>query len=152
SAEALSLDRFLRLLDTLRPRALRVVRARLEQAEPAAALDQWLAADRALLVQDLRALARLAVLAHVRAVLALRVARAAHEGPEAARLVDQVALVAQRALLVGVGRRRLLSRAEHPLQRAVEVLDHRHPLALTALDLVEPLLERGRVVVVGDRL
>src|SRR5205823_3828118 len=63
-----------RLLDALRSRALGVVGARFEGTEPSAPLDHRLAADRARLVQDLRALPRLAVLAHVRAVVAVRVA------------------------------------------------------------------------------
>src|SRR5207302_5475419 len=225
--------------------ALRVVGARLEQAEPAAPLDERLAAAGARLGEHLRALARLAVLAHVRPViavgvararderpvasgpldqlafptlrallagelgfglgialdvlafrvagaadelsvapgaqlertparrahlveelrllrlafgreraaeLALRVARAAHERAEAARLADEMSLVAQRADLVGVGGGRLLGGAEHPLQRAVEVLHHRHPFLVAALHIVEALLELRRVVVVGDAL
>src|SRR6266581_7108992 len=232
--------------DALRARALGVVGAGLEQPEPAAPLDERLAADRARLVQNLGPLAPLAVLADVgpvravgvaragdeRAVpacpldqvplpalrallagrlrftlrrvaldvlalgiagaadelavaagaqlqrpaaagaglvqqlglrrlplrreraaeLALRVARAAHERAEPACLADEVPLVAQRADLVGVGRRGLLSGAEHALQRPVEVLDHGYPLLLAALDLVQALFELGRVFVVGDGL
>src|SRR5437867_2998087 len=140
------------LLDALGTGALRVVGAGLEEPEPAASFDKRLAADRAGLVEDLRPLARLAVLAHVRPVLALGVARAGDERTEPARLPHEVALAALRANLVGLRRRGLLRGAEHSLERTVEVPDHRDPLLLAALDLVEPLFQLGRVVVVRDGL
>ena len=60
--------------------------------------------------------------------------------------------MAERADLVGVRGSRLLGGAEHALQRPVEVLDHGHPLLLSALHVVQPGLELGRVLVVGDGL
>src|SRR5207245_2638003 len=122
----LRFDRFLGLFDTLRPWALRVVGAGLEQAEPSPALDQRLAADRARLVQQL-GLRRLTIDGQGAPELALRVARAAHERTEAAGLADEVALVAQGADLIGVGGSCLLGGAQHALERAIEVPHHRHP-------------------------
>src|SRR5262249_20344309 len=103
------------------------------------------------LVQQLR-LGRLALRRQGAAEFALGVARAAEERSKAAGLAHKVPLVTLRADLVGLGRRRLFGGAQHPLQRAVEVLYDRDPFLLAALDLVEALLELGGVAVVGDRL
>src|SRR5216683_2032040 len=129
--------------------ALRVARAADEFAVPTRALLQRPAAVRALLFQQLR-FGHLSVWRQRAPKLALRIARAAEERPEPARLANQMALVAQRADLFGVRRRRFFSRGEHLLQRAVEVADHRNPLFFAALHLVEALLERRGVGVIGD--
>src|SRR6266699_2548908 len=109
-ARALSDLGFLGLLDALRTWAIRVVGARLEWPVPAAPLDQRLAADRAGLVQHLRALAHLAVLSDVGPVLALGVARARDEGPVSAGPLHELPFPALRALLtgrLGLGLRRI---------------------------------------------
>src|SRR5437660_10005788 len=99
------LDR-LGFLGALRPRTRRIVRAGLEQPVPPAPLHHWFATDRARLVEQLRALLRLAVLAHVGAVLALRVAGAGDEGAVTPCPLDQLPLPTLRALLAGrLGRR-----------------------------------------------
>src|SRR4029077_11223942 len=120
--------------------AVGVSRAADEISVPAGALLKWLPANRARFVQQLR-LRLLAVEGERAAELALGVARATHERSEPAGLLDQVALVTQRADLVGVGGHRLLGCAEHPLQRPVEVADHRDPFLAAPLDLVQALLE-----------
>src|SRR5215831_9787077 len=91
-------------LDAFGSRAVRIVRARLEEAVPAPTLDQGLAADRARLVQEFRPCLGLAVLADVGAVLAVRVTRAGDEGTIATRALDQLPLPALRAFLArGLG-------------------------------------------------
>src|SRR5207244_3049783 len=113
-------------LDAFGARALRVVRARLEEPEPAAPLHQRLAADGARLFEQPR-LRSLAVRRQGPAELALRIPRAAHEGAVSAGLPDEMSLVAERANLIRVCRRGLLGGAEHALQRTVEVLHDRNP-------------------------
>src|SRR5215467_4183433 len=91
-------------LDAFGARAVGIVRARLEEAVPAPTLDQRLAADRARLVQEFRPCLGLAVLADVRAVLAVRVTRARDERTITASALDQLPLPALRALLArGLG-------------------------------------------------
>src|SRR5207245_4484090 len=74
--------------DALRAWAFRVVGARLEGPKASAALDQRLAADGARLVQHLRALSRLSVLADVGPVVAVRISRASDERAVAAGTLD----------------------------------------------------------------
>src|SRR5207302_8527012 len=98
---------FLALLDALAPRALGVVGARLERPIPPTPFDHRLAADRARLVEDLRAFAHLAVLADVGAVLAFGVPRAGEERAVAAGALHQLPFPTLRAFLTGGLRLRL---------------------------------------------
>src|SRR2546427_404531 len=106
--------------------ALGIAGAPDELAVPPSPQLQGLAAVGARLVQQL-GLRRLTIDGQGAPELTLRVARAAHERTEAARLADEVALIAQGADLIGVGRRCLFCRAEHSLERAVEVPHDRDP-------------------------